>query len=149
MGFFMRYKHVAAGLVASVTGLFVLAVPVSAGALGVPQATVVNAAPATYTPDVNDGTVFSIGQSGSTVVIGGSFTSVSPHGSTTTFEDTDIAAFTAGTGALVTSFAPTVNGQVNTIIAGPTSGSVYVGGSFTLIDGVKSKLALISTTTGA
>src|ERR1700689_3321449 len=148
MGFFMRYKHVAAGLVASVTGLFVLAVPVSAGALGVPQATVVNAAPATYTPDVNDGTVFAIGQSGSTVVIGGSFTSVSPHGSTDSFADTGAAAFTAGTGALVTTFAPSINGQVNAIIAGPTGGTVYLGGSFTLIDGVKSKRVLISTTTG-
>jgi PKD repeat protein len=149
MGFVMRLKRVAAGLVATVSGLCILAVPAAAHAAGAPQGTVVNAVPAAYTPDVNDGTVFAIGQSGSTVVVGGTFTSVSPHSGTTSYPVTNLAAFTVGTGALVTSFAPTVNGQVTSIVAGPTSGTVYVGGSFTLIDGVKSKLALISTTTGA
>jgi len=145
----MRMNHVTAGLVAAVAGALVLAVPAPAAAVQATQSTVVNAIPATYTPDVNNGIVYAIGQSGSTVVIGGSFTSVSPHGSSTTFADNELAAFTAGTGALVTGFAPTVNGTVTTIVAGPTSGTVFVGGDFSTIDGMNSKVALISTATGA
>jgi PKD domain len=113
------------------------------------QATTVGLVPASYTPNVNDGVVYAIGQTGSTVVLGGSFTSISPHNSTAVTTVTDIAAFTAGTGALVSTFVPTLDGTVNTIIAGPTAGTVYVGGSFKTVDGVSSRLALLNATTGA
>jgi PKD repeat protein len=122
----------------------------AAFAVQTPQSNVVSAVPAAYTPNVNDGVVYAIGQSGSTVFLGGSFTSVTPHGSSTAVSANEITAFTAGTGALVTSFAPTVvGGQVATIIPGPTPGTVYVGGSFKTVDGVAAKVVLLDAATGA
>jgi PKD repeat protein len=129
--------------------MVVLAVPMSASAVMATQSSVVSAVPAAYTPNLNNGQVNAIGQSGSTVVLGGTFTSVTPHGSSTTFADDFLTAFTAGTGARVSGFAPSVNGTVQAVLAGPTTGTVYVAGSFTTIDGVNSKVALISTATGA
>jgi PKD repeat protein len=145
----MRLTNLTAGLVAALAGALILSVPSTAAALGVNQSTVVSATPAVYTPDINDGIVYAIGQSGSTVVLGGAFTSVSPHGSSSTMAVQGLVAYSAGTGALVTGFVPTMNGTVQTIIAGPIPNTVYVGGDFSLIDGAKSKLALISTVTGA
>jgi hypothetical protein len=125
----------------------------SAPASAVPavfQPTVVSAVPASYTPDVADGIVYTIGQVGSTVFIGGSFTAVSPHGSTTTTPAPGIAAFTAGTGARVTTFAPTITGgPVRSIIPGPIPGTVYVGGGFNNVDGVATRVVLLDATTGA
>jgi Bacterial Ig-like domain (group 3) len=123
--------------------------PASVEAAGTSQPTVVNTVPATYTPDVNNGVVFAIGQVGSTVFIGGSFTSVSQHASATTFAAPGIAAFTAGTGALVHGFAPKISGTVNAIAAGPTAGTVYVAGDITSIDGVQTNIALLNASTGA
>jgi PKD repeat protein len=114
------------------------------------QSTLVNVKPASYTPDANNGVVYTIAQVGQTVFMGGSFTSISPHGSpSTTYAVTDVAAFTAGTGAIVTSFAPTLDGTVNSIIPGPTAGTVYVAGNFKTVDGVTSRVALLDATTGA
>jgi PKD repeat protein len=110
---------------------------------------VVNPVPASYTPDVNNGIVYAINQVDSTVYMGGTFTSVSPHASSTTFADNYIAAFTSGTGALVSSFAPTLNGPVETIIPGPAPGEVYVGGDFTVADGVTTHVALLNTSDGS
>jgi hypothetical protein len=143
----MRMKYLAATSVAAVTTTLVLTGPAPLSAVSTSQSQVVSAVPAAYTPNVNDGIVYAIGQSGSTVVIGGSFSNVTPHGGTAVHANR-LAAFTANTGAFVSGFAPTVNGTVRTIIAGPTTGTVYVGGDFTTIDGVNSKLALISTSTG-
>lgn len=122
----------------------------AAAADHVTQSTVVNAVPAAYTPDVNDGTVYAIAQSGSTVVIGGDFTSISPHGDSGTVDPVDhIAAFTAGTGEILTTFSPQINGTVFSVLPGPAADTVYVGGDFTDIDGTTSHIALLDTTTGA
>lgn len=121
----------------------------AARAVQATQPIVVSTLAAAYTPSVNDGVVYAIGQSGSTVFLGGSFTSVTPYGSSTPQTQNYITAFTAGTGQMVTSFAPQLNGKVKTIIAGPTPGTVYVGGAFTTVDGVNARLALLDATTGA
>jgi PKD repeat protein len=145
----MSVKRIVPVLVAAVTGLSVLVVPSSASGVQATQSQVVSAVPAAYTPNVNNGRVYTIAQSGSTVVMGGTFSSVTAHSGSPTIAVHAIAAFTAGTGALVTSFKPTLNGQVDSIAAGPIPGTVYVGGSFSNIDGVGSRVALISATTGA
>jgi PKD repeat protein len=143
----MRTRGALAAVAAVLTAVVV---PSTALAVGANQPTVVNTVPASYTPNVNDGVVYAIGQVGSTVFIGGSFSSVSPHGSSTTFADNEIAAFTAGTGALVNTFQPTISGgTVEAISPGPTAGTVYVAGSFASIDGVATSLALLNTSTGA
>ena len=138
----------AAAVVLSVTGLAAFAAP-AAEALGTAQPTVVNAVPAAYTPNINDGIVYSIGQTGSTVVMGGTFDSVSPAGSaSTSIPVSDVVAYTAGTGAIVTSFQPTLDGAVNAVIAGPVPGTIYIGGAFKTVDGVTSRVALLDATTG-
>jgi PKD repeat protein len=139
----------AAGIAATVVACLALAVPGVAFATQAQQSTVVSAVPATYTPDVNDGEVDAIAQSGPDVVLGGTFDSVSAHGSSASTSVSNLTAFVAGTGTLVSTFKAVTNGKVETAIAGPVSGTVYVGGDFTSIDGVTSSLALISTTTGA
>jgi hypothetical protein len=146
----MRLRSVTAALGVSAALASVLVAGAGpARAVQATQASVVNAVPATDTPDVNDGIVYAIGQVGSTTYIGGSFTSISPHKSTTTYNTPYIAAFDATTGDIQTSFAPTLDGQVETIIPGPRAGTVYVGGGFKTVDGVKQRLALLDATTGA
>jgi PKD repeat protein len=145
----MRVHVLAARVAVTALVAAALSVPTFASAVQAPQSTVVSAVPATYTPDINDGVVFAIAQSGPTVVLGGSFDSVSAHGSSATTSVSNLTAFVAGTGALVSTFKPTDNGTVDTLITGPIPGTVYVGGDFTTIDGVTSHLALISATTGA
>jgi PKD domain len=146
-------KHAVVGLaVTSLCSALLAVTPAFAAqtpAVQAAQPNVVSAVPAKYTPDVNNGVVYSIGQVGSTVFIGGTFTSVSPNKATTTFADNYIAAFTAGTGVLNTGFAPTLDGAVQTIIPGPTAGTVYIGGDFKTVDGVKARIALLNASTGA
>ena len=60
-----------------------------------------------------------------------------------------IAAFNATTGQLIGSFAPTLNGAVQTIIPGPAANQIYVGGNFTTADGVTTHVALLNTTDGS
>jgi len=96
-----------------------------------------------WNPNVN-GTVntiaFNNGNCG-TAYIGGRFTSV--HGSPAT----DIAAVSTSTGALVTSFAHSANGQVETIRA--NHGHLLTGGYFTSINGkTRHYMASLSPATG-
>src|SRR3954467_9018335 len=74
-----------------------------------------SAVPSAITPAVNDGRVFAIAQNGSKMIIGGSFTSVGG------VSHQSVAVFDKTTGALTASFAPTVNGDVNAVLPGPTS----------------------------
>jgi hypothetical protein len=133
------------GLIAA--GIVGIASP--AAAVSVTQPNIVNAVPASYTPDVNNGIVYAINQVANTVYMGGTFTSVSLHGSSTAVSDNYVAAFTSGTGALVSSFVPQLNGAVETIIPGPAANEVYVGGDFTTADGVTTHIALLNTSDGS
>jgi WD40 repeat protein len=66
--------------------------------------------------------------SGSTVYVGGLFTSLSPNGGTAVTRNR-LAAVDAGTGAVITAWDPRANDRVNTLaVSGST---VYVGGFFT------------------
>jgi PKD repeat protein len=102
-----------------------------------------SAVPSTATPNVDDGDVQAIASVGSTMVIGGTFTSV--DGVTRQ----RIAAFNAATGDL-TSFAPTVDGEVDAVLPGPDDHSVYVGGAFTQVNSTTEQfLTLLDLNTGA
>jgi PKD repeat protein len=106
--------------------------------------TLPSAIPAATTPNVDDGRVFAIAQTGNTMVIGGSFTSVAGAARQR------VAAFNKTSGALVTGFAPTVNGDVNAVIPGPTANTVYIGGSFSQVNGTaKQFVALLNLTSGS
>jgi hypothetical protein len=103
-----------------------------------------NAVPSAITPAVNDGRVFAIAENGTNMIIGGSFTQVAGH------SHQHVAVFDKTTGALSASFAPTVNGNVNAVLPGPTTSTVYIGGAFTQVNGVAEQfVALINTSNGS
>lgn len=97
-------------------------------------------------------TVWAIAPVNGDVYVGGSFTSVRPPGDasgTGEVARTYLAEFSASTGALITSFDPTLNGQVTALAVSPNGSTLYVGGSFTQVNGSsRSHLAAFSTSTG-
>lgn len=112
--------------------------------------TVVSAVPSADTPNATDGAVFAFAQVGSTMVVGGSFTKLAAAGTTSpTFAHPDVAAFSTSDGAISSAFAPTINGEVDALLPGPAANEVYVGGQFTTIDGVSTRVALLNVSTGA
>ena len=145
-----RLRVFAVGLAASVTVLAGLSVPASAVGTGVSQPTPVSATSSTATPNITNGVVYAITQVGSTVIAGGSFTQVQNRNSTTTLTRNYILAFDASTGTVSTTFLPTLDGTVEALAPGPIANTVYVGGVFVNVNGVKSKgITLLNATTGA
>jgi hypothetical protein len=134
---------------ALVSAVLVAAPPARAVQAG--QPTVVSAVPASFTPDVNDGTVFAIAQVGPKIILGGTFTSISPQDDQiAVYTQPNVVAFDATTGTIdQTGFLPVVNGKVDTVIPGPRPHQVYIGGSFTQVDGRAMRVALLNTNTGA
>ncbi|TIC81854.1 PKD domain-containing protein [Nocardioides sp. GY 10127] len=113
------------------------------------QAAVPSTVPAT-TPNINDGEVNAIAEVGTTMIAGGTFTSVSSAGSSATISRTYLVAFNENTGVVSTTFNPVLDGTVEDVMAGPTSGTVYVAGSFKTINGATARrVALLNVSTGA
>src|SRR5690625_7544252 len=51
---------------------------------------------------------------------------------------------------VMSSWNPTVNGQVRVVTASPDGSRIYIGGSFTQVDGQpRSRIAAVDTATGA
>jgi hypothetical protein len=98
-----------------------------------------------------NGTVWSLAYSNGVVYAGGAFTSVRPPGEPLGTDEnprTYLAAFNSATGALL-SFAPTINGTVKTVAVSADGTTLYVGGSFTEVDGAyHDDLAAINIATG-
>jgi len=142
-----RARRVAALISAFV--LVIAGLQFSAQAEAAPGHTsVVSAIPSSDTPAVNNGYVDAIVQVGGTVVVGGTFTSVTPSGGSATARSY-LFAFDSSTGALISSFAPSLNGQVNDLVAGPTSNTVYVAGAFSQVNGANaSHVTLLNIQTG-
>ncbi|MGI8879698.1 MAG: PKD domain-containing protein [Jatrophihabitans sp.] len=131
-------------------GLVLVVEAAPASAAGTLQPKIVSTTAASYTPNINNGVVYAINQVGNIVFNGGSFTSVTPKGSSTALTRTYALGFDATSGAVSTTFAPTLDGTVLALWPGPVSGTIYVGGQFNNVNGVKCKgIALLSTTTGA
>ena len=99
------------------------------------------------------GTVWALAPVKGMVYVGGNFTTVRPPGDpsgTGNVTRTYLAEFSGSTGALVTSFDPTLDGQVTASAVSPDGSTVYVGGSFTHVNGAfRNHLAAFSTATGA
>ncbi len=126
----------------------VRAAPAAQAATAAGHDQIVSAAPG-VTPAINNGEVDAIAQVGGVMVVGGTFTTVTPVGGSATTRNY-VMAFDTATGALVPGFNPTLNGIVNEVIPGPTAGTVYLAGAFTTVNGAaQSHLTLVSTTTGA
>jgi hypothetical protein len=121
-------------------------------ASGVSQPNLVTATPSTHTPNINDGTVFAITQVGSQIIVGGSFTNVDPPGDTDPADAVTrnhILSFDMLTGVVSTTFVPVLDGDVRALMPGPTPNTIYVGGEFNNVNGVKAKsVALLDMSTG-
>jgi hypothetical protein len=121
----------------------------AAGTAGALLPTVANAAPpASTTPDNTyqvNGKVEAVVYIGTTVVLGGEFTGVARHGSST--YDTNyhyLAAFDANSGALIPSFKPNPDKPVRALATDGTA--IYAGGEFsTFGTDSRPKLARLST----
>jgi PKD repeat protein len=113
---------------------------------------IANAVPAAFSPNIGNGATEAIVQVGNRMVIGGSFTTVTPTagpGAGTAVTRKFLFAFNATTGALDTGFVPSVGGEVDSIVPTADGTGVYVGGTFTSAGGVSTRLAEFNLTTGA
>ncbi|QYG94021.1 PKD domain-containing protein [Iamia sp. SCSIO 61187] len=124
--------------------------PAAIAAMTAPeQATLVNAVPTETTPHVTDGNVRSVAVVGDTVVLGGDFTrSTDPDG--TVVNRSYVLAFDRATGRILRDWAPDVDNEVYSVVAGADGQSVYIGGRFNRVDGVlQQKVARLSIADGS
>lgn len=126
-------------LFAAVVVLVIAAAVGGAGpaAADLAQPSVVSENPVDYTPHVLDGTVWSMAVIGDTVVVGGAFTAVADSSRQQTYARRNIFAFGLHDG-VVRRFAPVVDGTVYSLAAGPDD-TVYLGGAFATVNGVKQR----------
>lgn len=86
------------------------------------------------------------------VFAGGKFTKIRPPGSALGKNEvarTDLAGFSTTTGA-PTSFAPKLNGEVDSLGVSPDGSTLYVGGTFTTVNGIaRPHAAAFTVATGA
>ncbi|MGB5951853.1 MAG: hypothetical protein WBG57_04965, partial [Ornithinimicrobium sp.] len=116
---------------------------------GVSHDRTVSDTPADWTPGIEDGTVYSITQVGDSMVVGGDFTTVTPSSGSPEMSRSSVFAFDANNGQINPSFTPVPSGEVRAVEAGPTSGTVYVGGAFSGIDGNGGKIHLLNVSDGS
>src|SRR4051812_20734202 len=90
---------------------------------------------------------------GNTVYVAGKFTSARPAGVAAGTQETprnNLLAYDIRTGALITSFAPSLNAQALVVTASPDGTRIYVGGDFTVANGqTRNRIAAYDTATGA
>lgn len=100
-----------------------------------------------------NGVVWSMAIAGNTVYAGGEFTRARPPGSAPGQNEivrNNLVAFNLTTGALATTFAPSLNAKVSAVAVSPDKTRVYVAGPFTSADGqVRNRVAAYSVATGA
>jgi hypothetical protein len=140
----------------ALAGLAVSA-PASAAAgqaAAVPHAGPVPPTPAVGTPELAPSgstvqTVRQLVQCGNTMYAVGSFTQLKRY--STTYTRDNVFSFSATSPYKVTSWAPDVNGEVNSItFSGGNCANAYLGGDFTTVNGTAAKeIAEVSTSTGA
>ena len=90
---------------------------------------------------------------GNTVYVGGRFTTARPAGAaagTQTTARANLLAYDIRTGDLITAWAPTTNGDVLSIVPSPDDTRLYIGGSFTTVNGqTRNRIAALDRATGA
>jgi hypothetical protein len=144
---------VAVGSGALVSGpVEVAAAPLSHPAPIQPRDATTMTADALPTAQIDNGVAWTVKVIAATVYAGGSFTNARPAGAapgTGLRPRHNLMAFDLATGAL-TPFAPWINGTVRALAASPDGSRLYVGGTFTSVNGQpRTNIAAFSTATGA
>lgn len=89
---------------------------------------------------------------GNTVYAAGEFTAARPAGSAVGVNEVaryNIMSYDIRTGVM-TSFAPNVNGTINSVEAAPDGSRIYIGGTFTKVNNItRNRIAALDPTTGA
>ncbi|GAA3618465.1 PKD domain-containing protein [Microlunatus ginsengisoli] len=137
----------------SLTGLIAAATPAQADTApptGTPATVSADALPTVQI----DGVAWDQVVVGNTVYVTGSFAYARPAGtaanSTQRVARANLMAYDIRTGALITGFNHSLNGQGRVITASPDGSRVYVGGEFTTVDGTThNRIAAFDTATGA
>ncbi|GAA1389858.1 PKD domain-containing protein [Luteococcus peritonei] len=90
---------------------------------------------------------------GNTVYVGGEFANARPAGAapgTNLVPRSNLLAYDITTGVLKPGFAPVVNGKVKTLTASPDGRKLYIGGSFTTVNGQpRNRIAAINLADGS
>ncbi|WP_448611584.1 PKD domain-containing protein [Geodermatophilus sp. URMC 60] len=149
-------KSLLSGLLSLLVGVGVV-MPAPAEADSAPLDPANPATPATVTADALptvqiNGVAWSQVVVGNTVYVAGSFSTARPAGAapgTREVARNNLLAYDIRTGALVDSFAPSLNAQALAVTASPDGSRIYVGGDFTAADGqARSNIAAYDTATG-
>ncbi|HEU5151713.1 MAG TPA: PKD domain-containing protein [Iamia sp.] len=101
-----------------------------------PHTTQVNALPTSATPHALNGSVRTVAVVGGTVFMGGDFTQAA-NPDRTAVARSWILAFDKGTGVIRTGWAPQLDGMVHSIVPAADGQSIYVGGAFSSVNGVR------------
>jgi hypothetical protein len=99
-----------------------------------------------------NGVAWSQAIAGSTVYVGGNFTSARPAGApsgTNEVARNNMLAYNIDTGVLNSTFAPVVDNQIKAVAVSPDGKRLYIGGSFQKVNGVaRYRIAAFDTATG-
>ena len=144
----LRRQGIRAGLVAGAA--VIMAAGVAAPALASVSATPASGTPQLY-PNGTTETVRQLVQCGATMYAVGTFTQIQQGASGPVYTRNNVFSFSATSPFTITSWAPNVNGTVNTIAFNGTSCSTaYIGGKFSSVNGSPAtNIAAISTSNGA
>ncbi|TWG28705.1 beta-propeller uncharacterized protein DUF5122 [Micromonospora palomenae] len=138
-----------AALAAPVLAVGLLAAPARADGLPPVPMTLTSANPADNIPHAQNGDVKAFAEIGTTVYVGGSFTSIKAAGGASWTARSYLFAYDRVSGALKAGFAPVLDGAVHALAASP-DGKLIVGGAFGTVNGVARKnLVELDPTTGA
>ncbi|HZN77041.1 MAG TPA: malectin domain-containing carbohydrate-binding protein [Micromonosporaceae bacterium] len=135
------------------TGTLVLAVGLvgaTTAVAGPGHTNIVGSEPSNATPNIMNGSTKAIYDAGTKVIAVGDFTTVQNRNSSVDITRNYVVAFDKATGLVDNAFAPTVDNEVNAVIAGPTPGTVYLAGKFNTVNGVtRRKVALLNVSNGS
>ncbi|WP_446213881.1 hypothetical protein [Micromonospora sp. IBSANI012] len=138
-----------AALATPVLAVGLLAAPARADGLAPVSMPLTSANPADNIPHAQNGDVKAFAEIGSTVYVGGSFTSIKAAGDASWTARSYLFAYDRASGALKAGFAPALDGAVHALAASP-DGKLIVGGAFGTVNGVARKnLVELDPATGA
>ncbi|MBA3289504.1 MAG: delta-60 repeat domain-containing protein [Acidimicrobiia bacterium] len=141
----------AIGAVVGAALLVAFVAPATVPSVGAAGTGVVDDFPLANQPRIMDGRVYAIVSSGTSVYVGGTFTTIRPASSSAAqIPQAYLFKFDVSTGVIDPTFRPVVDGEVEGLALTPDGAGLYVGGAFASINATtRTRLARLSTVDGA